>query len=1143
MVKRSVKNVVLLLCFLAGAGSGYSQDVSKLYSTDLYTGVANVNIPITTYQLKNNDLGVSLSYNTKGVPVREFAGVAGTHWSLSTAGSVVRSVKGLPDEWYSGGVELTPEYIKRADMLIRYNNYKGRLIVSKENGSQRADQNVYRDPESDDYFFNVGNVQFSFQVGWDGGIFVSSQERYEVTFLNGDQPYVHPSQVPAMNTVQEFNIRVTDKDNGLTYYFSPAIREIRKVTPYFRNIFPFLHTMNCGIYDVLSIKGEETRIVNTWKLDKVMSTENEQVSYSYKTFIMPLGFSADSSWTQIKDVSSSSVDTFANGSANPYFLRVDTFLLVSGIDFPYGKRITLEYDTLNQRLEFAGRSNNGIYPFYPKLNAVLYQEQDKQLKYLFDYSYFHTPSAANPQTESNTYLNDEPDRYSLKLKGVNILDGTNANPLYTFSYNANKQRRYGKGLDFYGYYNGGTTVLGQKGHSLPDLSNRNSDAASMQYGILNSITTGTGSKATFNYSAQEGLSAISSALIPSGVTWYGSGTIGDGLRVNSIEISDVNDPGYKNTISYTYSGGQYFLPGGIYDISSHFANASGTIQKFYRYENFMNPGYFARGTNHGYSNVTETQRNIDNQVLGSTIYQFTNFKEGASAPRLLVAGGGQSYVGFPFTRKQYVRSWEMGLPVNVKSYDNNGLIQKEEQYAYNFITDTGSAISLKVNESNNVVTHVIDGLSVYNDPDVPCANIRDYKITKDPYRPYKGYALLSQKIARSYVSNTQYLAETSTYSYDSRQNMKSVRQQNSDGNYTEQVSIYNYDIPSGSDVALSKMTTDDMERIVASETWYNGTNAGTRNSSSKLLSASIYKYTTANNTVVNKIVYGTALDQPLDYATYMGSQPNTAQQIINAYTNPTTLPAYLEEMTNVQLFNEKGNPTETYVPQSDAYKSMIWDTTIGKKIADVANARSTEIVYAGFDKDGEQNLYFNPQHRSVYNGNSMSVPSINFGIPVNAPLIGKGVYVLEANAGSSKEVYINTLETNKAYRATFWASANAVPQFGIEGGTQFTLTEIAKKGEYRQYEVLFTPTAANQKIGFHSNSSNIALEELRIHPANAVMENYRYTPLFGTSVTTDALGRMTFYEYDAIGRMVFTRDQLGNILIHTEYGINSDPTN
>jgi YD repeat-containing protein len=48
------------------------------------------------------------------------------------------------------------------------------------------------------------------------------------------------------------------------------------------------------------------------------------------------------------------------------------------------------------------------------------------------------------------------------------------------------------------------------------------------------------------------------------------------------------------------------------------------------------------------------------------------------------------------------------------------------------------------------------------------------------------------------------------------------------------------------------------------------------------------------------------------------------------------------------------------------------------------------------------------------------------------------------------------------------------------------------------------------------------------------MQTYNYIPLFGISSAADANGRMTYYEYDKLGRQTIVRDQNGNIISKTK---------
>jgi hypothetical protein len=158
---------------------------------------------------------------------------------------------------------------------------------------------------------------------------------------------------------------------------------------------------------------------------------------------------------------------------------------------------------------------------------------------------------------------------------------------------------------------------------------------------------------------------------------------------------------------------------------------------------------------------------------------------------------------------------------------------------------------------------------------------------------------------------------------------------------------------------------------------------------------------------------------------------------------------------------------------------------------------------------------------------------------VGSTLSGNYFCLLKAGSAAAKRLYTEGLEPGIRYRATFWASAE--PEFGIEGGTQFSLKQIAVKGAYKQYEVFFSPTTAGQKIGLNAPAANVAIDELRIHPATAQMTTYTYQKLNGKSSETDGLGRITFYEYDGLGRLHLVRNQEGHILQKKTYGIATRP--
>ncbi len=1157
---------------LGAAGYAGAQDVSGIYNVDISTGTANVQIPISGYALGGNEFGASLSYNTKGVPVREFAGIVGSHWNLNTGGSITRVIKGLPDEWYSAANTEEGSH-PGSIFLSTYNQYRGRLIEGMETPAQKNNQKVYRDPESDEYYFNVGNISFQFFLGREGAIYCNTKQKYEISILTEDGNIYQEQALPVLPVnvfspppQKAFTFRVKDPQSGLTYYFSRSSSSFMNVTAFFRGKFSSVFDANCyfGNYEPFGIFGDRYRATNSWKLDSVVSVANEKISYAYERFIYPIQYNMDTTAYLIEQIPVPGVlpvftyknDTVKAASRDPLMQYPDSIDLVKEIIYPYnGSRLIFNYEKTTPRLEYWKATNqgevsfNGVY-YYSRLNTVQYVAEGESRLYKLDYTYFHTPNGNYTVTEANQHLGDADDMYSLKLKGLSVRDAWTGNfqLLYGFGYNDNKARRFAKGQDYHGYFKGDFSNRTRPGQSIYGIENREPDSVYMQYGILNSITSGTGGRVSFDYGIHK-LSSLTNAMTNS-ANWAGNTiitpagqaayVIGDGLKINRVLLEDINDPDTRTLINYTYEGGQYFMPGGIYTLPTYFLSSdSPSVKGKHTYESFMNPGYFHNGTNHAYSKVKEQHTNRQGQQLSLKEYQLTNFSA-SNANKSLVAGGGQLSVDFPFTRKQYMRTWEMGLPLNIKTYDDKNLLMEEQLYTYQFVTDTLSSLLAKITDTNRVLSNmVIDPILVRADTGMPCAHIFSYMLHKDPYRPYKGLSLLKTLETRNYLSNTEYLAELNTYDYDARNNVKSARQQNSLGEFIENYSVYNYDIGVTNDPALQQMQQEGSEYLVATERWNNGTaNAGIRNTGSRLLKGSVFKYKLENGGIYNEKVMETALDAPLPYSTYMSNGFGNASGTLLAAYNGGALPAFVQPVTEVKLRDRRGNPLETYLPAIDDYKAMIWDTLSGHKLADVVGARYSNIAYSSFEYGTEHNLQISNAYILRVSENGILIPG-NFSefIPVSASLTGNNFCLLKKGTASEKRVYTQGLEPGIRYRATFWASANTVPEFGIEGGTQFTLTQIAEKGQYKQYEVFFSPTTTGQKIGWSSPSANIAIDELRIHPEEAQMSSYTYQGLNGKVTETDALGRIIFYEYDGLGRLHLLRDQEGNILQKKSYGV------
>jgi YD repeat-containing protein len=92
------------------------------------------------------------------------------------------------------------------------------------------------------------------------------------------------------------------------------------------------------------------------------------------------------------------------------------------------------------------------------------------------------------------------------------------------------------------------------------------------------------------------------------------------------------------------------------------------------------------------------------------------------------------------------------------------------------------------------------------------------------------------------------------------------------------------------------------------------------------------------------------------------------------------------------------------------------------------------------------------------------------------------------------------------------------------------------QGNWTYYEGRFTAPSSASVLSIAS-ASNIYLDELRLFPADAGMQCWSYKGMFGVSAETGVNGRVTYYEYDKLGRQTIVRDQDRNILSKTELHI------
>jgi YD repeat-containing protein len=81
---------------------------------------------------------------------------------------------------------------------------------------------------------------------------------------------------------------------------------------------------------------------------------------------------------------------------------------------------------------------------------------------------------------------------------------------------------------------------------------------------------------------------------------------------------------------------------------------------------------------------------------------------------------------------------------------------------------------------------------------------------------------------------------------------------------------------------------------------------------------------------------------------------------------------------------------------------------------------------------------------------------------------------------------------------------------------------------------LHLPTPSRVQLSA-PGSAAVLLDDVALGPVGSQITTYTYDALRGLTSQTDPTGRTIFYEYDALGRLLRTRDEQGRILSQQQY--------
>lgn len=1055
---------------------GRTNTVSE-FGVDLFTGTAQVNVPICALSGKEVNVPVSLNYTGgRGIRVQDNASIVGLGWQLSAGGGISRVVKGFPDENPNGylGTGLWGQQVANAG-----NN--NTAVPTAISGTSESIPTADGEP---DVFF-IKTPFFSVQFVFDefGNPVFSANSGLKVYAYN------------FYNSTSYANswFKVVDL-NGTSYYFGSSSSSVEKST--------------AKMYE------NSITFPTTWYLDRINTFNNkEDITFSY---IAGVSNELTHYNTDVKfDYSCGRITENNNDVitvASPKFVSLMQSAL-GEINFNYA---------------FDRRDNNDarlVSITHKAYNSEQMSNTTTLQTYTFNYTYF-----GDPTTDKN--------QLRLKLENISIAGNPTVNPpvpaatVKTFTYNTavNLPNRTAQSFDYWGYHNN----IQATDDPFLTTTLRAANNTKAQANILTDIVDLSGKKSSITYE-------LNSFVLPNtgGQTDAGGGLrvkqtsqslpTGENLFTNYIYTDDngvtTGQPYssvYKNLTVFHGDPQSYQVLSenktNVYDINGTFVgyssvkvvdqNGGYAVSKFKNFSDFPDlfngPISVPAATSLAYkrgSITNNTVYNASNAKITEDIYNYTSL----TLP-VQKKGWGLNAHFFYYHVKCCtewfvicISNWEGAVYSNsatlysylVEDYRLSQTVRKEydQLNAANYLqtvtdyTYANDKLSIKAvsntDSRGNVVTKTIYRA---NDPVIPMVNAAEQAAITIMQNANRLGVVIHEVITKNGATSELHNSYTTNLGGSNSRVFLTATSAYKGGALISQQN-YNYDN------IYATLVTSNAVGGKPTATYYGYNN--------------VYPVASISNA-----------------STYYAMQQSTGNGSFNSlYTSFTA------DYAGTIYFSIG------YLSGNGTYKvnyTLTGPTTRTGTLCLSTNAPSN---CAGFSNG----VTFNSMPAGTYSlsitpimNTFQSLPYISYSYPKYNPVLTNEFYYQNFEDG-------NTPLRGQAHTGTGYHNATVTP-YAVNFTIPNSRTYIMQwwnwsSGKWQMNEQSYTgPTSLTGII-----------DDIRIFPSDAQMETYTYSPMVGKTGEIDVSGRSKTYEYDAMGRLNIVRDDDKNILSKTCYTYAGQP--
>lgn len=448
-----------------------------------HTGIPNISIPIYTIKEGPLELPISLSYHAGGLKVMEASSWVGAGWSLNVGGVITRTVQGAPDEKYTSTVD---DQIAGYFSDYGYHNYETGACAESYLGSSYTAtfcstdfQRGKKDGEPDLFFFNFAGYS---------GKFYFNDDRTPV-FVNGEDIKVQYNYTGS-GSIRSFILTAPD---GVKYLFGRTAAT--NDTDPIETTDPF--TSESGF--VTGTGNSSWYLNRVESADSVFSINLTYVPEEYGVFNL-------SPYPIANGINNSNIDELYGIKCVKNIIhgvRLQSILFSNGQATFDSGAVRQDLSTAQQQMD----SDTGSHTARTLAGINISTTDGYCHRFNFDYEYF-----VDSTTSLSTQIayNISSDRKRLKLKQIQESSCNNAAviPPYIFEYFTEQvPRRLSCGQDHWGFYNGIATNNGLlpthtlNNYTIVTRANRDSYWPAMRCGTLKKITYPSGGTTELSFEA------------------------------------------------------------------------------------------------------------------------------------------------------------------------------------------------------------------------------------------------------------------------------------------------------------------------------------------------------------------------------------------------------------------------------------------------------------------------------------------------------------------------------------------------------------------------------------------------------------------------------------------------------------------